>query len=260
MREKRKLITASMIRYELRNVTGNPYVHIFGIGMPVLMMILIVRVAVSEISDAAMAKMVSTTIFLGIGALIPMATILMGYAVIQAQDLEKGIPGRMQLFGIRNAVTICNRALSELIFMAVAFFIYFMAGIICLDMEAPTVSGAVLYLVCMVVFSVICFALAHAIASIVKKFGITYCVVMILYFACMILGGMMGITYENLPVVLQAVAKLLPVTYFNRDFYTIWVGESYNFMPMLQSYLFFGALAGILLFIALRRSGQKRLS
>lgn len=259
----RKTITLSMILYELRNVTGNPFVHIFGIGMPILMVMLITRVVVSEISDAALIKMTSTSIFLGMGTLIPMATILMGYSVMQAQETEKGIPERMQLFGIKNRVTICNRVISELIFMAVAYVIYFVAGIFFIGLETPAFSGVVLYILCILVFSVLCFMLGHAIASLAKKFGITYCVVMLLYFAFMIFGGGMGISYENMSGAMQAVAKLLPVTYFNKDFYLIWTGESYNFGPMLQSYLFFGAASGIILFIALkkgvRKSGEKHI-
>lgn len=259
----RKTITLSMILYELRNVTGNPFVHIFGIGMPILMVMLITRTVVSEISDAALIKMTSTSIFLGMGTLIPMATILMGYSVMQAQETEKGIPERMQLFGIKNRVTICNRIISELIFMAVAYVIYFVAGIFFIGLETPAFSGVVLYILCILIFSVLCFMLGHAIASLAKKFGITYCVVMLLYFAFMIFGGGMGISYENMSGAMQAVAKLLPVTYFNKDFYLIWTGESYNFGPMLQSYLFFGAASGIILFIALkkgvRKSGEKHI-
>lgn len=259
----RKTITLSMILYELRNVTGNPFVHIFGIGMPILMVMLITRVVVSEISDAALIKMTSTSIFLGMGTLIPMATILMGYSVMQAQETEKGIPERMQLFGIKNRVTICNRIISELIFMAVAYVIYFVVGIFFIGLETPVFSGVVLYILCILVFSVLCFMLGHAIASLAKKFGITYCVVMLLYFAFMIFGGGMGISYENMSGAMQAVAKLLPVTYFNKDFYLIWTGKSYNFGPMLQSYLFFGAASGIILFIALkkgvRKSGEKHI-
>lgn len=67
----------------------------------------------------------------------------------------------------------------------------------------------------------------------------------------------MGITYENMPTGMQQVAKLLPITYINRDFYTVWTGESYNFIPMLQSYLLLGAVAGILLFIAVKSTSRK---
>lgn len=125
---KKKIITKYMILYELRNVTGNPFVHIFGVGMPIFMAILITRITISEISDSSVMTTVATSIFLGIGAMIPMATILMGYAVRQAQDYEKGIPERLQLFGIRNYVTICNRVISELLFMAAAFVLYFSGG------------------------------------------------------------------------------------------------------------------------------------
>lgn len=62
----------------------------------------------------------------------------------------------------------------------------------------------------------------------------------------------MGISYQDLPKWVQSAAKLLPVTYINRDFYKIWTGETYNYIPMLQSYLFLGAVSGILLFLALR--------
>ena len=255
--KNRKIITGSMLRYELRNVTGNPFVHIFGIGMPVLMALIITKVFVADISDVSMIKMASTTIFLGIGALIPMATILIGYAVVLAQDLEKGIPQRLQLFGIKSRMTIANRAVSELIFMMLAYVIYFLVGIFALDLETPTVSGFLLYVICILGFSITCFVMAHGIASLTKKFGLAYCVVMLIYFAIMIFGGSMGVSYENMSEWMQAVAKLLPMTYFNRDFFTIWTGESYDFMPMVQSYLFFGAVGGILLFIALKKNSSR---
>lgn len=243
-----------MILFELRNITGNPFVHIFGIGMPLFMAVFITRAVVSEMTDAALIKNVSTSIFLGIGALIPMATVLMGYAVLHAQEMEKGIPERLRLFGIKNYMTICNRAVAELLFLSLAYALYFLTGIIFLNLEAPVFSGLVLYIICIVCFSVICFAIGHAIASLAKRFSVTYCITMLVYFACMMLGGMMGISYENMPPVLQAAAKLLPVTYFSRDFFTIWTGETYNFISMIQAYLFFGAAAGILLFAAVRKN------
>lgn len=243
-----------MILFELRNITGNPFVHIFGIGMPLFMAVFITRAVVSEMTDAALIKNVSTSIFLGIGALIPMATVLMGYAVLHAQEMEKGIPERLRLFGIKNYMTICNRAVAELLFLSLAYALYFLTGIIFLNLEAPVFSGLVLYIICIVCFSVICFAIGHAIASLAKRFSVTYCITMLVYFACMMLGGMMGISYENMPPVLQAAAKLLPVTYFSRDFFTIWTGETYNFISMIQAYLFFGAAAGILLFAATRKN------
>ncbi len=252
-----KLISPQMVLFEFRNTIGNPYVHIFGVGMPVLMMIIIIRAMSAQVTDAAMRADMSTSVFLGIGVLIPLATVFMGYGVSHAQELEKGIPQRMELFGIRTSVSLCNRILSEMIFMLLAFCIYFTVGCFFVDMKRPSLPGAALYILCIFVLSVILFCLSYAISSMLRKFSLTYCVTMILYFAMMILGGMMGISYDNLPSAVQAIAKLLPVTYINRDFYMVWKGEHYNFVPMLQSYLFLAALAGILLLLALRRMSRR---
>lgn len=255
--KSRKLLSLQMILFELRNTTGNPYVHIFGIGMPILLVYVISRVLVSEITQETILSMAITSLFLGIGAIIPLATIFIGYSASRAQEMEKGIPQRMELFGIKTKVTLCNRVISEGIFMLSAFVIYFAFGYIFMNIKVPTVSGACLYAVCIIILSIIVFCLAHSIATIFKKFGITYCITMMLYFAIMIFSGMMGVTYENMSEGMQAVARLLPTTYINRDFYTVWTGESYNFVPMLQSYLFLAAIAGILLFVAIRHTARK---
>ena len=257
MERKRKLISKQMLLFEFRNVIGNPYVHIFGVGMPVLMMIVITHAVGAEIPDEGILVSMATSVFLGIGALIPMATVFMGYGIAHAQELEKGIPQRMELFGIKVGVSLCNRIISEMIFMLIAFCIYFAAGYAAADVAAPKISGVVLYILCILVFSGLLFCLAHSIASMLRKFSLTYCVTMLVYFAMMILGGMMGITYDNMPSVFQAAARLLPVTYFNRDFGFIWAGESYNFMPMLQSFLLMGAVAGILLIISVKRTSRR---
>lgn len=255
--KKRKLISLQMIQFELRNTIGNPYVHIFGIGLPMLLVYVISRVLVSEIPDASILSMAITSLFLGIGAIIPLATVLIGYSASRAQELEKGIPQRMELFGIKAKESVCNKAVSEIVFMIFAFMVYFVFGYVCMGIKAPTVSGALLYAVCILALSVIMFCMAHAIATIFKKFGITYCITMLLYFAMLLFSGMMGVTYENMSEGMQKIAGLLPTTYINNDFYTVWAGESYNFMPMVQAYLFLAATAGILLFVSLKRTARK---
>ena len=70
-------------------------------------------------------------------------------------------------------------------------------------------------------------------------------------------GGMMGISYDQMSKGMQTVAKMLPMTYISRDFVTVWTGKNYNFMPMIQSYLFLAAIAGILLFIVWKKTERK---
>lgn len=252
--KNRKLLSWSMISFEMRNVMGNPFTHIFGIGMPTLMLVIISVAVTRQMSDSKMISMVCTSLFLAIGSLIPLATVLMGYSVSQAQELEKEIPQRMVLFGIKTKVTLVNRAVSELIFMLIAFFIYSVFSVLFLKLEKPTASGVLFYSLCELFLALICFVMAHAIANFFRRFGSTYCVTMLLYFAFMLFGGNMGIDYESMPDGMQAVARLLPVTYISRDFEAVWVGESYDFMPLVQSFLFLSALSGVMLFISLKRN------
>lgn len=239
-----------MLLFELKNITGNPYVHLFGIAMPVFMSYIIIRGVTMEVSDPALLCTISTSIFLGMGVVIPMAIALMGYAATRSQEMEKGIPERLELFGIRSYVTLCNRIAAELLFILIAFAIYFVYGCLFFELEPPKASGAAVYFISMLALTIILLCIAHGIATLLKKFGPTYCLVMILYFALMLFSGMMGLSYENMPSGIQFIAKLLPTTYLNKDVYTIWTGESYRFAAMLQSYLLWAVMAGILLIIA----------
>lgn len=250
----RNKVSFRMIQYELRNVAGNPFVHIFGVGFPILMSIIITKVVASEAPDGINIGEIVTSIFLGFGAIIPLATILMGYSSTCSQDIEKGIPLRMQLFGFSEKYTIINRLIAEFIYMTFAFVIYFIVGINALDIVRPVISGVIIYLICLYVFAAALFILAHAIANLVKKFGLTYMISMLFYFGVMILSGMMGITIDKLPKGVRFISNLLPSTYLNKDIYTVWVGKSYNYVPMLQSYIFFFAISGILVFLMIYRS------
>lgn len=171
--KKRKLFSLQMLTFEFRNTIGNPYVHIFGVGMPILMLFVISRAVTAELNEPAILSSVVTSLFLGIGAIIPMATVLMGYGVSHAQEMEKGIPQRMELFGIPERITLCNRAVSEGIFMLIAFGIYFAVAFLFMDVTKPTISGISLYMGCILILSIILFCLAHAIATILQKFGTT---------------------------------------------------------------------------------------
>lgn len=255
---KKTYFSPSMIAFEFRTITGNPYVHIFGVGMPVLMAFIILLAMRAEISDSSALTLAATSVFLGIGTLIPLAVILLGYSATYSQELEKGIPQRMALFGIPPVVTMLNRIAAEGIFLLFALGIYFATGFVGLDVQLPVVTGLCCYLLCILLLGVICFLLAHCIASFFQKFGITYCISMLLYFGIMALSGLMGLTYEMLPAPLQACSRLLPTTYITKDFADVWLGKTYNFMPLMQSYLFTGALAGILLFISLRKNSRRK--
>lgn len=257
-RVRRKKFSASMLLFEFRNIIGNPYIHMFGIGLPVLMAIILTKMLESQIPDAEILSIEVTAFFLGTGAMIPLAAILIGYAATYSQELEKGIPQRLELFGIDQGMSIIGRIIAELIFQVCAFVIYFAVGIFVLDIKAPTAPGLIWYIICIGGLGIISFVLAHAIALFFKKFGIVYSITMMIYFCIMIASGMMGISYDMLPAAVQVFSRLLPTMYITRDFADIWLGKGYNFMPMLQAYLFAGALSGILLFFSQARTFYRR--
>ena len=64
MKGRRKLFSRRMLLFEFRNVIGNPYVHIFGVGMPILMMVIITRAVLGEIAETEMLATVTTSVFL----------------------------------------------------------------------------------------------------------------------------------------------------------------------------------------------------
>ena len=119
-----KKLTLQMLLFELRNITGNPYVHLFGILMPILMSYIIIRAISAEITDPNIFTMISTSVFLGMGTVIPLAIALMGYAATRSQEMEKGIPERLALFGITSTITLRNRIIAELVFILIAFLLY----------------------------------------------------------------------------------------------------------------------------------------
>ncbi|MFV0466667.1 MAG: ABC transporter permease [Lachnospiraceae bacterium] len=242
-------VSIKMIQYEMRNIAGNPFIHIFGLGFPIVLMLVISRSIASELPDPSYLQIATTSIFLGIGSIIPLATILMGYSATASQEIEKGIPLRMELFGFSETYTMLNRLFAELIYMTGAFILYFVIGFLYTDIAIPTAMGLTAYIVSIYILAGILFVMAHGISNIVQKFGPTYLITMLMYFCIMILGGMMGIQTEDLPKVFQSIAKLFPTTFISQDFYLVWTGESYNFVPMIQSYIFLAAVSGILIFV-----------
>ncbi|MFS0782092.1 ABC transporter permease [Bacillus sp. 1P06AnD] len=246
---KTKGVSLHLIKYELRNTCGNLFTIFFGIGFPILMSLLIAKMISGEMPAAQLAE-ATTSIFLTMIMIIPMATLLIGYAANYSQELENDIPLRMKLFGYEERSILLAKMIANLLFMICAVLIYVCVDWILLDMLAPTPIAAIVLCFIILLVSAFLFMVAHAVASIFKKFGPTYGVTMTLYFAFMILCGMMGITTDQLPHFLQVISKGLPMSYMNNDFLAFWQGRSYDFMPIVLSFIAFGSISFALLFIS----------
>ncbi len=248
-----KHLNKNLLLYELRNMIGDPFVYIFGVILPIFLSFIISKAAVSEVPENALSEAV-TSISISMSIMIPMATILIGHTAIYSKEMEKGIPLRMSLFGYEEKTLFLAKAVAELIYMTAAFLIYAVMEIILLDIQIPAVSSVIYLILCLYLIAAIFFMLSTGIVNFVKKFGPSYAVSMSLYFLFMVLCGMMGIKTEELPKVLKIISKLVPMSYISNDFGGFWKGGSYNFVPMIQSYLFLGAVSGILCYLSVYKN------
>lgn len=242
---KAKRCNKRLIMYEIRNVIGNPFIAFFGIFFPI-MMLLIITFSMRTQVPASMLKEVNTGVFITMSLIIPMAIILLGHAANYSQELEKEIPERMQLFGFRAGSIMLAKVIAQTVTLTVGLIVFVIASYILIDLKIPRFSSALCLIVCLYLLGVLFFLFAHGLANIFKKFGPTYAVTMIFYFGTMILCGMMGVRTEQLPKFLKALASFLPMSYIGEDFVDFWQKGSYNFGPLVQSFLFFGAVCGLL--------------
>lgn len=80
---------------------------------------------------------------------------------------------------------------------------------------------------------------------------------MTIYFGIIMMSGMFGIRYEDLPAGLQKIALLLPTTFIAKDFINFWQGGSYNFAPIVQAFIFTISVSVIFLLGVLYYNNRK---
>lgn len=164
----------------------------------------------------------------------------------------------MHLFGIGERSLLLAKITAHFILLTVEFIIFAVFHAAVMDVQKPALLSALGLLAALYAIGLIFLVLSHAIANLLRKFSLTFGIEMSIYFILMMLTGMMGVKTEQLPDVLQKVAGTLPMTYISSDFVDFWQGGSYNFMPLLQAFLFMGAVTGILLLFSMWK-GRRRL-
>lgn len=247
---KSKTCNKQLIIYELLNLAGNPFTAFFGIIFPLLMLIVITTGTITSDAPADMQGEINTSVFITISLIIPMAVVLLGHSANYSQELEKEIPVRMKLFGFSERSIMVAKAIAQIIVMTLGLVVYTIFSFLIVDLELPKASSAFCLIFCQYLLGALFFVLAHALANIFKKFGPTYAIAMTLYFGIMMVCGMMGIETAKLPEPMKYIAKMLPMSHIGSDFIDFWQGGSYNFGPLIQSFLFCGAICGILLLYA----------
>lgn len=249
----KKKCNLGMVLYELRNINGNFMPHFFGIVFPNMMSLIFSKTLVNQVPEA-MQQNVVISVMVSMSLVIPMSIMFIGYGAVYALEVENEVPLRMRLFGFHEKSLMTAKIIAHLIFLTIAFIIYAIFQTLILDIPKPAVSTLFCLLASLYLIGVILLVVAHSIANIFRKFSITFGITMCVYFTLMILTGMMGISTEQLPKMLQKIAATLPMTYISNDFADFWQGGSYNFMPFIQSFIFLGAVSGILMMYAQYRN------
>ena len=251
-----KLFNLSLIKYEFRNLIGNIFTIIFGVFFPIGMTIFTGKAMGGKVPEDTKDIFV-TSIFITCILIIPLATILVGYSAIFSQELEKNIPLRFRLFGYSEKTVLISKICANLIFITFSLILYTVVVCSVLKVQVPTLSSALILIVSLYLLSTFLFILAHGIALFFKKFGPTYAITMTLYFAIMILSGMFGIQAKDFPDSMKFVAYSLPTTYIGGEFIDFWQGGSYNFVPYIQSFIFFAAVSCIILFMSIHHNSRR---
>lgn len=251
-----KLFNISLIKYEIRNLIGNVFTIVFGLFFPIGMSILVANIVGAKIPEEARETVV-VGIFITTSLIIPLATVLVGYAASFSQELEKEIPLRLSLFGYKESILIISKISASLIFMTISLIAYTAVNYIVLKLPMPTIGSALVLIISLYALAVVLFILSHGIALFFKKFGPTYAITMSLYFVIMLLSGLFGIQAKDFPKPIRLISYMFQTTYMNSDFADFWTGGSYNFVPFIQSFIFLGAVSCIVLFVALNRNSRK---
>ena len=240
-----------LIKYEFKNLLGSWYIPMLGVVFPIFLALVIGNQVISEVksvSNLIDPKEVSTGISLGFLQVIPMASIFMGHSALYSQELENKILLRLKLFSFKQREILISKMLSQLGFLLLAFIIYFIATYVGLGWEVYSLAGTLKFFALVLIECAILFTMAHAIANIFKKFGVTYAITMVLYFFMLFFSGMMGLSVDKFPNQIRWISKLLPFTYFaNEDILKLWKNTSYNYIPLIQSLIFMGSISVLLL-------------
>lgn len=235
------------IGYEWKCILGNVFSVMFGLVFPIFMLIFLGKIAFADIPEEVLPEM-QTQLYITMAMVIPLAIMFIGYAVQYAQELEMKIPLRLQLFGFQPRQTLIYRLLAYLLCITICLVLYTLAAAVWMEILWPSPVRAIISILCFYLLSITLLIIAHSVAYAIRKFGPTYGVTMTLYFGIMFISGMLGVRPEQLPKGIAWIAKLIPTYHFSYRYIDFWLGKSYNAAPLIQSFIFFFALA-ILLFL-----------
>lgn len=235
-----------LISYELKNASGNIWSIAFGLVFPIFFGVVIYKGSLSQIPES-FAKEFGTALFLSMIIMSINSILLIGYATNLSLELVDKVTLRLNLFGISQKAIVVSKLIAQMILFVICVLIYTFFYYILVGIAKPALTGLLIYILSISVLSIITFVLGHGLANLFQKFGPTYAVTMMFMLGTMFVSGMMGLQLEQLPKFLKNLTYILPYVYISQDFYKVWMGESYNFVPFIQSMIFLASFSLLVL-------------
>ncbi|GBU10412.1 hypothetical protein AwErysi_00280 [Erysipelotrichaceae bacterium] len=252
----RKKTFFPLFKYEFLTTINNFFTPFFGIAFPVLMGLLLTQTVPFNVPDNLKAE-VATSIIISVSISAVFSVMLVAFPSSYSQDVENNIAYRIELFGFSHANIILAKLLAHYIILTFSLLIFIATMMLTTTLLIPKLSVFLIYVFCLYLLASILFVFSYSVSNIFKKFSYTYAVTLGLFFLFMLISGMMGVSASNLPHILKFISSTFPFPYISTDFIDYWtIGFSgYNFAPLIQGYLFFAAITGVIYFISSRKKG-----
>lgn len=247
----------NLLTYEVRNILGNFFIPLFGIAMPIFMGAIIPKGILGDVPEAYQEQ-VLYAIILSMSVMIPMCVGLIGYAASYSLEIEKDIPLRMKLFGYSNQTYILYKILGQILVVTVTFLVYFLVMSLIHGIQIKSLPGTLVYFAFQYLFTLAFLMISHALADLNGKFGQTYAMVMILFFFFLFISGSMGMSYQDFPPFMKAIADQFPLTHFSNAAFDIWTFKLKNYGPLIQTTLVLLFAASLFLLWSIYRQKNRK--
>lgn len=245
-----------LVKYEMEQLIRGVFTPVFGILFPIFMLVILSKSALSDV-PAIEYDVVLVSVFTTLVQIVPLSVGFIGFTAIYAQELEQKIPFRLCMFGIKESQMLVGKVITLIFVFTIGYIAYTLVAIYGVNVPNITLWN-LLIMYAFLTFEMIGFiTLGYTIAVYFKKFGQAYTVVTVLYFIIMFASGMMGMRESSMPDIMQKIIRFFPFSYISFDLYKIFLNQSYNFMPLIQSMLFFIGLSIVLCALVIRFKGTK---
>ncbi len=251
-----KLFNAKLLKYELKSQMRNWYVPFFGLIFPTLISQLVVRNALTEVPQEILPY-VHIKIFFAFSMYIPLCCVFLAHSYSYGYEVEKEIPLRFRLFGIKESTQISCRLQAVLIVSVIALIIFCLGFFLSFEVPVPSAGAVAISIAVFFALSISLFMLAHSLGLLIRRYDATGGIAMGIYFLFLFMGGGLGMQQENFPKALKVISGIFPFYHVSGTLGSLFYEET-NMAPLVQSLIFFALLSVAMLFIGLKQDRTQR--